>query len=465
MSEPTSSTDTRPVIVVGAGLSGTLMAILLAKRGYAVELLEKRDDPRIHTEHAGRSINMAISERGIHALRQAGIETQISDLYIPMFGRMIHEADGTQQLQPYGQPGQAIHSISRRDLNIRLLDAAMAHPNLRIHFGVNISSIDLEGKSVTFQTADSLEEHTIDGRWIVGADGVNSVVRKRMLEVTHLSFAQDFLEYGYKELVMPAAPTGEYLMDPNALHIWPRKNYMLIALPNQDGSFTVTLFLPRSAEDSFSFRNLRTAEDVGAFFTENFPDAWAHIPDIVDQFFANPIGSMVSIRCNPWHYKDAAVLIGDASHGVVPFYGQGMNAAFEDCALLDDHLEHEEALGLDVVLAHFSRSRYPHAEAIRELSLQNFQEMRSDVGQRWFVWQKHLERWLARVAPDRFIPLYTMISFTNIPYANAVERDRRQRRQILGITLGAAATAALMGTRLFGRKKTKDTHDGALNRG
>lgn len=456
MHEFSSSTNALPVLVVGAGLSGTLMAIFLAKRGYPVELLEKRADPRIHTEHAGRSINMAISARGIHALQQAGIEDHVSDLYIPMYGRMIHELDGAQELQPYGQPGQAIHSISRRDLNIRLLNAAKDFPNLQIHFGVHIESIDLESRSVTYLESDAEETQTLHGRWIVGADGVNSVVRKHMLEAARLNFSQDFLDYGYKELVMPAESDGTFQMDPNALHIWPRHQYMLIALPNQDGSFTVTLFLPRSTEDGFSFRSLQTDEDVRAFFKENFPDALARIPDLEEQFFTNPIGSLVSIRCNPWHYKDAAVLIGDASHGVVPFYGQGMNAAFEDCALLDEHLEHEEALGLDVVLAHFSRSRYPHAEAIRELSLANFQEMRSDVSRSWFVWQKHLERWLARVAPDRFIPLYSMISFTNIPYANAIDRDRAQRRQIAGIALAAAVgTAAVGAWRLVGRKRKR----------
>lgn len=447
MSDETPQRETLPVIVVGAGLSGTLMAIFLAKRGYDVELLEKREDPRTHTEHAGRSINMAISARGIHALEQAGIEDQISDLYIPMVGRMIHDPHGVQQLQPYGQPGQAIHSISRRDLNVRLLRATEGFPSIRTHFGVEIVDIDFESRSVAIRSAERPKKHRIAGRWIVGADGVNSVVRKHMLDATRMSFSQDFLDYGYKELVMPAAEDGGYRMDPNALHIWPRHQYMLIALPNQDGSFTVTLFLPRATEEGPCFGSLQTPESVQEFFAEHFPDALAHISDLTEQFFHNPIGSMVSIRCNPWHLNDAAVLIGDASHGVVPFYGQGMNAAFEDCALLDEHLEHVEALGLDVVLAHFSRSRFPHAEAIRELSLRNFVEMRSDVSQPWFVWQKQLERALARLAPDRFIPLYSMISFTNIPYANAVDRDRRQRRQIAGIAIAAAGGAAVAAMR------------------
>lgn len=443
MAAESTAKDTLPVIVVGAGLSGTLMSIFLAKRGYAVELLEKRADPRVHRDQAGRSINMAISARGIHALQKAGIEDQISDLYIPMVGRMIHDLSGDQELQPYGKPGQAIHSISRRDLNIRLLDATEEFPHIRRHFDVEIVSLDLDAKEVAIRSAERPRKHTLKGRWILGADGVNSIVRKHMLERTRLTFSQEYLAYGYKELVMPSAPDGSYLMDPNALHIWPRHQHMLIALPNQDGSFTVTLFLPRGGDEGESFRTLQTPEDVRSFFASHFPDALAHIPDLEEQFFANPIGSMVSIRCNPWHYKDAAVLIGDASHGVVPFYGQGMNAAFEDCALLDDHLEHVDALGLDVVLAHFSRSRYPHAEAIRQLSLDNFVEMRSDVSRPWFVAQKQLERVLARVAPERFIPLYSMISFTNIPYANAVDRAREQRRQIAGLGVALVGSAAV----------------------
>lgn len=438
-----------PVIVVGAGLSGTLMSIFLARRGYDVELLEKRDDPRLSEESAGRSINMAISERGLSALRQAEIEEKISDLYIPMYGRMIHDLDGTHSLQPYGQPGQCINSISRRDLNVRLLELTDAFDNIHTHFAVEVVDIDLDEKRVAIRTPERPRKHWIEGQWIIGADGINSIVRKHMLQASRMTFGQDYLDYGYKELVMPPREDGEYAMDPNALHIWPRHQYMLIALPNQDHSFTVTLFLQNAGEDEddkANFAALQTPDAIRGFFAENFPDALERIPDLEAQFLANPIGSLVSIRCRPWHYKDAAVLIGDASHAVVPFYGQGMNAAFEDCSLLDNHLEHADALGLDVVLAHFSRSRFPHAEAIRELSLQNFVEMRSDVSNPMFVAQKQLERTLARVAPDKFIPLYSMISFTNIPYANAVRHANAQRRKMLaasaligGAVVGAAA--------------------------
>lgn len=446
-----------PVIVVGAGLSGTLMSIFLARRGYDVELLEKREDPRLSDEGAGRSINMAISERGLNALRQADIEDEISDLYIPMYGRMIHDLEGTQNLQPYGQPGQCINSISRRDLNVRLLELTENFDNIRTHFAVQVVDIDLDEKKVAIRTPERPQEHWIEGQWIIGADGTNSIVRKHMLETTRMSFAQDYLDYGYKELVMPPREDGEYAMDPNALHIWPRHQHMLIALPNQDGSFTVTLFLQNAGreEEIESFRALQAPEDVRRFFSTHFPDALALIPDLEAQFLANPIGGLVSIRCEPWHYKDASVLIGDASHAVVPFYGQGMNAAFEDCSLLDSHLEHADALGLDVVLAHFSRSRFPHAEAIRELSLQNFIEMRSDVSNPIFVAQKQLERMLARIAPDKFLPLYSMISFTNIPYANAVRHAKAQRRSIIGAS--TLVGGVLMSGAAWLRRRSRST--------
>ena len=451
----TTSTSGAPFIIVGAGLSGTLMALFLARRGYHVELLEKRSDPRIDDGERGRSINMAISERGLNALRAVNLEDAIQDLCIPMYGRMLHDVEGQLSHQPYGQPGQHISSISRRDLNRRLIEAAANYPQIRMRFGVEIEDIDLEGKRVAMRSADNRRKHWLQGRLIIGADGTNSIVRDHMLRYARISYAQDFLDYGYKELLIPANADGSHRLDPNALHIWPRHKYMLIALPNQDGSFTATLFLPwKGAQDSFEF--LSDPPSVESFFQSNFPDALQLLPDLAEQFFSNPIGTMVSIRCQPWHRDDAAVLIGDASHAIVPFYGQGMNAAFEDCFEFDRLFDEFGLDQLGELIATLSEQRYPHAEAIRELALQNFIEMRSSVADPMFLLRKQFERTIQAIVPNRYVPLYSMISFTNVPYADAVQRARQQDRSVSNIAAligGGAIVASLALRRLSRRRK------------
>lgn len=423
------------------------MALFLARRGYAVELLERRADPRRHDVERGRSINMAISERGLNALRAVGLEAAIKELCIPMYGRCLHDVDGNQSQQPYGQPGQHISSISRRDLNVRLLEETARYPRIRTHFEVTIDEIDLAQKRVALRSPAHKRKTWIQGRLIIGADGTNSVVRDAMTRHARVNYAQDYLDYGYKELLMPAAPDGSHLLPTNFLHIWPRHKHMLIALPNQDGSFTCTLFLPwEGAEESFA--SLQDAPAVEAFFQAYFPDALAKIPDIAAQFFKNPIGSMVSIRCNPWHRDDSAVLIGDAAHAIVPFYGQGMNAAFEDCFELDQLFDQLDPTDLGRMISTFSTRRFPHAEAIRQLALDNFVEMRSDVANPVFLLKKQLERTIQAIVPNRFVPLYSMISFTNIPYADAVQRAKSQDDKLMHIVGLLAGGTVLAGAAL-----------------
>lgn len=436
------TTPQHPVIIVGAGLAGSLAAIFLARRGYDVQLLEKRPDPRTDKRHEGRSINLAISERGLHALRTVQMAHAISDLCIPMVGRMIHNVAGQQQLQPYGQPGQHIHSISRRDLNIRLLNETDSYKNVTIQFDTDVVEIDLDKRRVALRTPQKKRKHWLNGEWILGADGVNSVVRKAILDKTKHSFSQDYLSYGYKELVMPATETGDYAMDPNALHIWPRKDFMLIALPNEDHSFTVTLFLSLHGEQE-SFDALVEPARLHAFFQKHFPDALPLLPHLTDEFYNNPIGSLVSVRCQPWHYADAAVLIGDASHAVVPFFGQGMNAAFEDCYMLDAALDALPETDLATIFSGFSTARYPHAEAIRELSLDNFIEMRSSVRDPLFQAHQKVGQLLHAVAPRMYQPLYSMISFSNIPYAVAVKRAQTQDKWLTRSVLATAGAITI----------------------
>ena len=428
--------------VVGAGLAGSLMAILLGRAGHRVQVLERRLDPRRAGADLGRSINLAISTRGLHALEQVGLKDEVLASAVPMRGRMIHSPTGELAFQPYGTGGQAINSVNRAGLNMLLLEAAERQAHLTIEFDRRLGSIDLERNTLEL-TSRSGETVTLPAGTIIGTDGAFSAVRGQLQIRDRFSYAQTYLAHGYKELYIPPGPGGGFQMEPNALHIWPRGGYMMIALPNQDGSFTCTLFW--AFEGSNSFAAIRTEEDLLAFFRGTYPDAVPLMPTLAHDFFANPTSSLVTVRCTPWHIEDKAVLLGDAAHAIVPFYGQGANAAFEDCVVLDECL-HASPEDRGRAFATFEQRRKVHADAIADLALANFVEMRDHVASPRFLFKKKVEKILHRLMPRSFVPLYTMISFSRIPYAEAVARAARQDRilKLAGLVLIVAVVLLMV---------------------
>ena len=415
------------VTVLGAGLVGSLLSIYLAKRGLNVEMYERRNDMRQRQAERGRSINLALSERGWLALERVGIREQVEKVAIPMNGRMVHGVDGTLSFQPYGKEGQAIYSVSRSGLNAALMDCAQQLHNVPIHFEHRCSSVDFTNKEIHFETPGASVTKPYDV--LFGADGAFSALRYAMQRTDRFEYSQTYIEHGYKELTIPAGLNHTWLIEKNALHIWPRKNFMLIALPNLDGSFTCTLFFQFDGEESFSTVN--TAEKAKAFFEKYFADAIQWMPDYVDQYMQNPTSSLVTIRCYPWSH-DAACLIGDASHGIVPFFGQGMNAGFEDCRVLDELMN--EHADWSTLFEAFQRSRKPNADAIAEMALNNFIEMRDLVADPHFLKKKKIEKRIAELFPDSFVSAYGMVSFTNLPYSEALQRGREQDRLLEKLT-------------------------------
>jgi kynurenine 3-monooxygenase len=409
--------------VIGAGLAGSLMAIFLGRAGHAVRVYERRPDPRTAGAEGGRSINLAISARGLHALEQVGLKEQVLRGAVPMRGRMIHSPTGNLAFQPYGTSGQAINSVSRAGLNLLLLEAAEREARLEVLFNHRLNAVDFERGTLQFITQP---DPVVSGT-IIGADGAFSAVRGQFQFRDRFSYSQSYLAHGYKELYIPPGPGGSFQMEPNALHIWPRGGYMMIALPNQDGSFTCTLFWP--FEGANGFAAIKTDTELLRFFQATYPDAVPLMPTLAHDFFANPTSSLVTVRCTPWHQGDSAVLLGDAAHAIVPFYGQGANAAFEDCVTLDECLRSTpEDRGK--AFAAFEAQRKVHADAIADLALANFVEMRDHVASAGFLFKKKVEKVLHRLLPDSFVPLYTMISFSRVPYADAVARAAKQDRAL-----------------------------------
>ena len=435
-------------IVVGGGLGGALMAIYLGKAGHEVEVYERRPDPRRGNAAEGRSINLAISTRGLDALERAGLKQSILAIAIPMRGRMLHSPGGTIRFQPYGtRPEHTINSVSRAALNATLLDAAEALPNVRLFFGKRCVGADLDTPSVFFEDRDSGEALAVRGDSVVGTDGAFSAIRLQMQRLEGFSYRQDYLEHGYKELVIPPAAEGGFLMEKNALHIWPRGGTMLIALPNFDGSFTCTCFWP--LQGPHSFEALRSPGEVEDYFRQQFPDALPNMPTLAEDYFGNPTGSLVTIRCKPWHYRDKVVLLGDSCHAVVPFYGQGANAAFEDCVVLDECLRSHPA-DRSEAFARYQQLRKPNTDALADLSLENFVEMRDKTASTVFLMEKRLEKALHRAFPAWFVPLYTLVTFTRTPYAEAVARAGRQWRVVRGIVVVLVFLAAVFLTLWMG---------------
>ena len=414
----------QPVIIVGAGLVGSLWALLLAKRGYAVQVYERRPDMRAAGFVGGRSINLAMSARGWKAMRRAGIAEAIRETGIPMYGREMHQDDGTLAFQPYGQEGQAIFSVSRGGLNKSLIEAADAYDNVELFFEHKCEGVDLRKQQITFRDADGTAK-TLDYEVLFGADGAFSAVRGAMMRTPKFNYSQSYLEHGYKELTIPPHEDSSHRMKVEALHIWPRGQFMLIALPNPDGSFTCTLFLPFEGEESFA--NLQTREQITAFFQKYFPDTLELIPDLPGNFLENPTPPLVTIRCNPWQYGGHTCLMGDASHAIVPFYGQGMNSGFEDCTILDD-LVAEHGSDWPTIVRTFSDNRPEDANAIADLALRNFIEMRDAVADPEFLQRKKLEKHLHATYGDAFLPVCSMVTFSEIPYREALAAAGKQDR-------------------------------------
>ena len=420
--------STPEITLVGAGLAGSLLATFLARRGHRVTLFERRADPRKAGASGGRSINLALANRGIAALEEIGVMERIRPALIPMAGRMLHDEEGRLKLVPYGnKPHEVIYSVSRAGLNALLLDAAESTGKVAIRFGETVEGVDFANRRARPQGTPY--------EVLIGTDGSASAIRAAILDRTNGRLDEEPLGHGYKELSIPPAAGGGFRMESGALHIWPRGEYMLIALPNVDGSFTVTLFLPNHGEESFDV--LTTPESVLTLFERRFADAIPLMPRLVEEFFTNPTGHLETIRCAPWSFEDQALLLGDAAHAIVPFHGQGMNAAFEDCSAFDRCLDAPDRTWNEI-FADFERRRRPNTDAIADMALENYVEMRSTVREPKFQLKKDLSFRLEERHPGRFIPRYSMVMFHTIPYAEAKRRGAIQE-EILDELTGRVA--------------------------
>ncbi len=426
----TSAPLKKEAVVIGAGLVGALWTVFLARRGYAVKVFERRPDMRAAGYQGGRSINLAMSVRGWKAIEQAGIRDKIEQVAIPMPGRMMHALTGELTFQPYGKAGEAIYSVSRGGLNLELLHIAASFPNVEIYFEHRCVEVDLHRPQLTLEDLRTGEIKTLDAPLIFAADGAFSAVRYALQRTDRFDYTQHYLEHGYKELSIPQAITPDespffpYRMDPGALHIWPRGNFMVIALPNADGTFTCTLFLP--FEGSVSFEKLQTDADILAFFQIYFPDILPLMPALVQDFHRNPVSSLVTVKCKPWQWQNRILLIGDAAHAIVPFYGQGMNAGFEDCTILDALYETHAGDWSQIIPA-FAGQRQPDGDAIAELAQRNFVEMRDLVADPRFLLRKKIAAALHARHPE-FLPVYSMVTFSNLPYHLALQEEEAQNQ-------------------------------------
>ena len=424
----------KETVIIGAGLVGSLLSIYLSKRGYKVKVYERRADMRKQDMIAGRSINLALSDRGIKALEEVGLMDEIRKICIPMHGRFMHNADGTTAYQPYGKEGQFINSVSRGELNCRLMDLAEEN-GVQIMFNEKCNSINWKENKIDFEKTNSPQSEKVKADLIFASDGAFSAARlTHQLQHDRFQYSQYFIDFGYKELNIPAGENGAFMLEKNALHIWPRGNYMMIALPNIDGSFTCTLFFPFEGETSFA--SLDTKEKVKSFFEKTFTDAVPLMPTLTEDFFNNPTSSLVTVKCYPWIREDKFALIGDAAHAIVPFFGQGMNCGFEDCAVLNSLIEKHND-NWSEILPEYQSLRKPDGDAIADLALNNFVEMRDKVGDPKFLLQKKIEAAFSKKFPDKWIPAYAQVTFSpHIRYSAALVSGQKQdaiMQQIMSI--------------------------------
>ena len=416
--------EKKNTVIIGAGLVGSLLSIYLSKRGYHVKIYERRADMRKQEMVAGRSINLALSDRGIKALEEVGLMDEIRKICIPMHGRFMHNADGSTAYQAYGKEGQYINSVSRGELNCKLMDLAEEH-HVEISFNQKCESIDWNKNEINFEDLINHQPSTINYQLAFGSDGAFSAARlTHQMQHDRFQYQQYYIDFGYKELTIPAGANGSFLMEKNALHIWPRGNYMMIALPNMDGSFTCTLFFP--FEGAVSFASLDNKEKVRAFFEKTFTDAALHMPTLEEDFFTNPTASLVTVKCYPWIRNEKFSLIGDAAHAIVPFFGQGMNCGFEDCSVLNSLIEkyHDN---WSEILPQYQSLRKPDGDAIADLALNNFIEMRDKVADPKFLLQKKIEAAFSKKYPEKWIPLYSQVTFSpHIRYSEALVNGQKQ---------------------------------------
>ena len=437
----TSLVSHGPVNLVGAGLAGALLAVLLARRGFKITLYERRPDPRETSAEAGRSINLALAARGIRALERAGVMDRIAPLLIPMRGRMVHDASGSASLQSYGQrEHEVIYSVGRAALNRMLIEEAARYNTVEMRFNQACVAASPEQNTLRFKDRKLKTEYDVPLAPTIATDGAGSAVRASLARADRVTVREDWLDHDYKELTIPAAPGGRHVLDANSLHIWPRGGYMLIALPNTDGSFTATLFLARTGPNSFE--QLKNSVAVTEFFRKEFPDAARLMPCLEKEFSAHAQGQLGTVHVDPWHIDGKVLLLGDAAHAIVPFHGQGMNAAFEDCTAFDILLDrHDDWEPLFVELA---RTREPDASAMARMALENYTEMRDTVLDPGFIRRKAMAMELERRFPDRFIPRYSMVMFhPEIPYAEAQRRGAVQARILMELDTSGTRDPAL----------------------
>jgi kynurenine 3-monooxygenase len=440
------------VRIVGAGPTGALLAILLERRGLDVQLYEARPDPRRAPADSGRSINLALADRGIHALKVAGVFGDLGSKLLPMRGRLIHHSNRETTFQPYGQrPNEVIYSVSRHSLNQALIEVAESRPGIRLYFEHRLESTDFAAKTAHIHDLNADRLITVPMQPMLATDGAGSIMRRQMAAQGLIEARETDLEHGYKELAIPTGPNGSFRMAGDALHIWPRGNFMLIALPNSDGSFTSTLFLPKRGPASFA--SLRDTPSVAQFLTQHFPDALELMPNAIDDFNLHPVGFLGTVSANPWHVQGQATLIGDAAHAMVPFHGQGMNCCFEDCIEFDacvarnasgecDGLEKRDA-SWERIFSEFGAARRPNTDAIAAMAVDNYLEMRETVAESEFRLQHALSLELERRFPQRFIPRYSMVMFHHeIPYLTALKRGAAQSEILTQLTHGEVHSLA-----------------------